>query len=202
VISLPRSIDALLDEVARRLTVRADRQQQLRRLAEHVEDARRRYGALDPARRQELRRSARRLIALRQRVALLTGSPACCSDCAQRMARSARQPAPLLPGGHCCGGDPERIFDELEVAGLWLAGRRPSRWSMVPRRTGCYFRGREGCQLRPIDRPSICARYLCSELTAALSRSGALPDVLESSDALEVEMARIAELLGITPAPI
>jgi hypothetical protein len=197
--SFDATLNVVLGGLIHRLSALGDRHRQVHLLEERIASARRRYQALAPVYRDELRRSARRLTGLRERLAVLTGAPSVCTHCARRLAHATRQPTPPWPGGYCCGGDPERIFDELEVAALWLAGRAPSRRAMVRRPSGCLYRGSSGCRLRPVDRPNICARYLCSELTEALARTGALNDIFECNNQLEVEMARIAGLLGLAP---
>ncbi|MBW2453343.1 MAG: hypothetical protein JRI68_02480 [Deltaproteobacteria bacterium] len=84
-----------------------------------------------------------------------------CADCA----RGHPLPAGRWDGGHCCSGKTLELFSQDEVAALKLAGTdgatlRPPRSDHA----GCVFRGPAGCSLDPADRPTICVRYICSEL--------------------------------------
>ena len=77
-------------------------------------------------------------------------------------------------GGHCCGGTTSAIFSDDELAALQLAGTTADR--LVPPadsdHAGCAFRGPRGCSLSPVDRPTLCVRFICQELDRELAARG------------------------------
>jgi hypothetical protein len=100
-------------------------------------------------------------------------------------------------GGFCCGGRTEGVFDDDEVAALALAGTRP-RDLRVPDgdHAGCAFRGPRGCVLSPVDRPSLCVRFVCRELEAELREDGAWERTRALTRQLEATFARFVRARG------
>ena len=162
-----------------------------RALRSRVAFLRRRIARLAAGERARLESQARALDPIRERIALLTGQPACCATCAARLPDGL----PSLPGGHCCSSVDGPITLCAELAVLLLAGHRPDRRRPTGLDHGCLFRSRQGCTLAPRERPSLCVRYMCSELTRELSRGDALPEILALSDTLEAASAQIAQAL-------
>lgn len=100
-------------------------------------------------------------------------------------------------GGHCCSGDTAELFSDDEVALLVQGGTR-ARDLRPPAgdHAGCAFRGPTGCSLAPVDRPTVCARYLCRELRAELHRRGDLAAIQALVDRLDDGFRRFAALRG------
>jgi hypothetical protein len=139
----------------------------------------------------EERAVAATMRALKERLAALTAAPACCTRCA------AGRPWPggAFAGGHCCSGSTADIFVDDEVAALAQAGTRPRDLSPpVTEHAGCAFRGATGCTLAAGDRPSLCGRYLCDELRAALHADGRLDEIEAVTRALDDAYARFRRL--------
>jgi hypothetical protein len=138
----------------------------------------------------EERALAAKLKELRVRLASEFGSVSSCRDCA----RGYPEPAGAFSGGVCCSNATEWVFSEAEIASLALAGTR-RRHLRVPRgvQVGCAFRGPRGCTLEVIHRPSVCVRYVCTELSRELYASGRLREVESLSEALEDTFQRFVE---------
>jgi hypothetical protein len=86
------------------------------------------------------------------------------------------------------------VFDEDEVAALALGGTRP-RHLQPPEgdHAGCAFRGPTGCSLNPVDRPSLCVRFVCRELESELRASGDWERVRNLTRQLECTFARFVK---------
>ncbi len=168
---------------------------ELRRLRGEERAVRLRLGALARAERLRLRGLAAELVPLRERILALTARPRCCTRCAA--------PTPwggeALPGGLCCSGTSEAIFNPVELAPLVLAGRAPSDHAVAPSRAGCLFRGAAGCLLPAGSRPSLCLGHLCRELAAELHGRGVIPELLELAEELAARGRAIGEALGLEP---
>jgi hypothetical protein len=120
------------------------------------------------------RRLAAALVASREGLAAAFGDLLACARCA------AHEPRPIgrWPGGYCCAGRTEDLFDEEAVAALRAGGTRPRHLRRGAREpAGCRFRGPAGCTLSPRHRPDRCLRYRCGELERELVTSGALAAV-------------------------
>lgn len=171
------SASALLDRHLRL------RQQPQTRVDEIVELRRRlRAAPLEvPAAEAEL---AQRMRELRLRLSALVGEVQACRTCA------IGHPPPHghFQGGHCCGLRTEDAFNDDELAALKLAGTTPAdlRPPMPSDHAGCSFRGPTGCSLQVPDRPNLCLRYLCPDLTRELARRD--PQNLAEIDAVNAEL--------------
>ncbi len=150
------SLHALWD----RLWHPASRVAELRRLRELLDRL-----PLPADARPEERALAEELRRLRESLISALGDVQSCRGCA----RGHPLPHGRWAGGHCCGGRTELLFTEHEVAALKLSGTTAQK--LTPPRAdhcGCSFRGPEGCTLQPADRPNVCVRYFCPELSAEL----------------------------------
>ena len=159
----------------------------------------------------ELLAMARRMAELRERLTVAIGDVQSCSTCA------LKHPEPFghWAGGHCCGGDPAKIFEEDELAALKLSGTtaadfQPPNSDLA----GCVFRGPNACSLKRQHRPTLCVHYTCRSLEHEVRERGDLKKIrviqkelsetfanfsaLRSS--LDAE-ARYAEELGWPPDP-
>jgi hypothetical protein len=118
--------------------------------------------------------AARELQGLRLKLAAAIGAVESCKTCAVGHA----PPHGHFAGGHCCGLRTEDAFNDDEVAALRQAGTGPDDLRL-PRgdHAGCAFRGPTGCSLRTQDRPNLCLRYLCPDLTRELHQRGNLPEI-------------------------
>ncbi|MFH2007466.1 MAG: hypothetical protein ABI333_12850 [bacterium] len=112
----------------------------------------------------------------REQLASALGSLTACAGCATPYPLPASQ----WPGGFCCSGRTDALFDEGELAALHASGTRP-RHLRPPRaaRAGCLFRGPAGCSLPPRHRPNQCLRYLCRDVQHELHARRALARVEE-----------------------
>lgn len=159
-----------------------DRLRHPRSRAEEVARLRRQLvqqpGAVPPAEAA----AAQELALLRQELADALGAVRSCSGCA----RGHPPPHGRWDGGHCCGAATFDLFNDDEVAALRLGGTTPERLVPPPPgdHAGCAFRGPAGCSLQPVDRPTICVRYLCPDLEQELARRGDL----EAIEALAARM--------------
>lgn len=117
---------------------------------------------------------ARQLAALRQELSQAIGAVVSCTHCA------VGHPPPHghFAGGHCCGLRTEDAFNDDEVAALRQAGTRPSALQL-PRgdHAGCAFRGPLGCSLSVPNRPNLCLRYICPQLSRELAARGDLAHI-------------------------
>jgi hypothetical protein len=107
----------------------------------------------------------------REQLAAVLARGGACSGCA----RGHPLPAGRYPGGHCCSGKTEELFDEVEIVALSLSGVAPR--DLRPARgehAGCAFRGPSGCTLPSSIRPNRCLAYTCPELEDELRARGAL----------------------------
>src|SRR5690606_17290399 len=105
-------------------------------------------------------------------------------------------PAGRWDGGHCCGGRTLDIFSAPEVAALQIGGTRIA--ALRPPagdHAGCAFRGPTGCSLAPVDRPSICLRYVCPELHLELRDHPDRAHLSALTRAMDDERRRFATLL-------
>lgn len=108
---------------------------------------------------------ARRLRVIRREMAMMLSDVTACRGCA----RGHAEPAGRWDGGRCCSSRTLSVFTREEVATLKLGGTTPRDLvSPDSDHAGCAFRGERGCSLQPEDRPSICLRYICSELREEL----------------------------------
>jgi hypothetical protein len=108
---------------------------------------------------------------LRVELSEALGTVSSCTRCAHRHPL----PAGRWSGGHCCSGPTTGVFTDDEVAALRLSGTTPrSLTPPISDHAGCVFRGPTGCSIAPADRPNICVRYLCHDLTAELRERGDL----------------------------
>lgn len=116
-----------------------------------------------------------------------------CGSCA----RGHPLPSGRWNGGHCCGGRTLDIFTAGEVAALKLSGVALRR-CQPPRadHAGCAFRGPTGCSLSPVERPTICLRYVCTELRQALKREGRWPAVAVLNRQLRDRFAELVQAIG------
>jgi hypothetical protein len=159
-----------------------DRLRHPRSRADEAAGVRRRLAA---ARREdasdEEREIAAELRRLREALATAFAGVEACSGCA------CGHPLPhgRWQGGHCCGGRTEGVFTDAEVAALSLAGTAPSHMVLPSGdHAGCAFRGPEGCALAAADRPNICARFVCRELSDELRERGDLRAIQATAAAL------------------
>jgi hypothetical protein len=150
-----------------------DRMRQPRSRADEVLTLRRRIGA-EPSPEAvsvEEAAAARELAGLRQEMSQAIGAVVSCTTCA------VGHPPPhgRFSGGHCCGLRTEDAFNDDEVAALRQAGTRPAALRL-PRgdHAGCAFRGPLGCSLAVPNRPNLCLRYICPQLSRELGARGDL----------------------------
>ncbi len=128
--------------------------------------------------------AAEELRALRLQLAAAVGAVQSCKTCAIGHA----PPHAHFAGGHCCGLNTPDAFNDDEVAALRQAGTGPQALRLpVGDHAGCSFRGPTGCSLQTVDRPNLCLRYLCPDLTRELHQRGDLP-------AIEALGARLEEV--------
>lgn len=108
---------------------------------------------------------ALRLRALRAELSEAVGHVEACRGCA----KGHPLPSGRWDGGHCCGGNTLDIWSATEAFALKLGGTSATKLE-APRgdHAGCAFRGETGCSLAPVDRPSLCLRYVCMDLRAEL----------------------------------
>jgi hypothetical protein len=134
---------------------------------------------------------ARQLQALRLQLGAAISAVSACRSCA------VGHPPPHghFAGGHCCGLNTEDAFNDDEVAALHQAGTDwPALRLPVGDHAGCAFRGPTGCSLRTKDRPNLCVRYLCPDLTRELHQRGDLPAIEELCAKLEASYLRFITL--------
>jgi hypothetical protein len=133
-------------------------------------------------------RLAREMRVLRRRIAEAYGVVASCAACVHPRSRVAT-------GGFCCTGRTERLFVDDELAALKLGGTKPSDLK-TPRdpQQGCAFLGARGCSLDPVDRPNLCMRYACRELTSEIERRGDGPLVRSLHSQLHIALHRFTVL--------
>lgn len=127
------------------------------------------------------RAMARRMRELRAAVSEALSGVASCGGCSRGLAA----PEGAFDGGYCCSVPTENVFSADEVAALYLGGTRPGRLRPARAHAGCAFRGARGCTLDAVDRPDVCAIYLCGELRRELHRRAELLPVLDLIDELE-----------------
>jgi hypothetical protein len=130
--------------------------------------------------RAALEAEARRLAALRERIVEVMGSPTSCAGCAAKLPGAV----PGWPGGHCCSGDIAKVTTNAELVPLVLAGRRLDRARTAREHHGCVFREAGGCTLSAADRPSVCVRYVCRDLSAELAARGVIREIVALTDEL------------------
>lgn len=122
------------------------------------------------------RELARRMRDTRREILEAMGEVEACKTCNARRGEAREEWA----GGHCCGGECEKLFTPEEVASLVLAGSKPRRLrppSGDVEHLGCAFRGHTGCTLAVEERPNVCVRYLCRDLKKELALRGDLADI-------------------------
>ena len=118
--------------------------------------------------------AAAELLVLRTQLAATVGAVESCKTCALGHA----PPHGHFAGGHCCGLVTEDAFNEDEVAALRQSGTGPEDLRLpTGDHAGCAFRGPTGCSLRTQDRPNLCLRYLCPDLTREVHQRGDLPAI-------------------------
>jgi hypothetical protein len=119
---------------------------------------------------------------LREQLSDAIGDASTCAGCSVGCAKTAE----VFPGGDCCSGNTEHVFDEPELVGLALSGTR-ARHLKAPTtpHAGCAFRGLRGCTLEAAHRPNRCLIYTCRGLRRELSERGDMAKVLELAERLE-----------------
>jgi hypothetical protein len=170
-----------------------DRMRYPRTRADELAALRVRFAAQPSARHvtPELRELGAKLRQLRAEMAATLGHVEACSGCA----KGHPEPSGHWQGGHCCGGRTLDIFSQAEVAALKVGGTRGS--SLTPPagdHAGCVFRGPRGCSLDPVDRPTICVRFVCLELRAELRERDDWRRLAELGNALRDTFARFTAL--------
>jgi hypothetical protein len=178
-----------------------DRIRHPRSRAEEVAAVRRRLAAAPGpgavgAEQLERARAIRRL---KQALSAAFGAAPSCSGCA----RGHPLPHGRWNGGHCCGGQTELVFNDVEVEALRLSGTSPARL-VLPRpsdHAGCAFRGPDGCSLDVADRPGICVQYICRELEAELRGRGDFTVIKALRAELRAALERFARQRAGAPAP-
>ena len=170
-----------------------DRLRQPRSRADEVLQLRRRFAA-EPAAAQAPAAevaAAKELGILREQLAQAVGAVESCKTCAV----GHPKPHGHFPGGHCCGLHTEDAFNDDEVAALRQNGTRPEDLQLpVGDHAGCAFRGPQGCSLRTQDRPNLCLRYLCPDLTREVAARGDLPSISELCQQVEDVYLRFIKL--------
>jgi len=117
----------------------------------------------------EQRSAASELRGLRARLSAELAEVRSCGGCA----RGHPLPNGRWDGGHCCGGKTAEIFSDDELWALHLGGTMPEDLRAPSSdHAGCAFRGPTGCSLPPVDRPTLCVRYVCRELERELAARG------------------------------
>lgn len=172
-----------------------DRLRHGRARAEDVAALRRRMGeqpGRDRVSAEEVA-AADELRALRRRLSAAIGEVTSCRSCA----RGHPLPHGRWEGGHCCGAETADLFNDDEVAALRLSGTGPGRLRLpvLPDRVhaGCSFRGPRGCGLSAVDRPNVCVRYLCPDLTRELHGRGDLGEIEALGARMEAAYLRFIE---------
>lgn len=146
--------------------------------------------ATEHAAAQELRR-------LREELSRAIGAVQSCRGCA----RGYPLPHGRWDGGHCCGARTRDLFNDDELAALRLGGTRPrdlplpdpAQQPWQAESCGCAFRGATGCSLRPADRPNLCVRYVCPELSRELHARGDLDAIEALGAAVEATYLRFVK---------
>lgn len=158
---------------------RAEQLRELRELLAAQADASR-------ASREE-RRLAAELAALREGMHAGLGEVKSCSRCAE----GHPLPNGRWQGGHCCGTETFKLFSRAELAALKLSGTTPAKL-VAPRsdHAGCAFRGPTGCSLDVADRPNLCVRFICRELSWELRDRGDRPKLRALSKQIEETFIR------------
>lgn len=136
-------------------------------------------------------RLAIRLRQLRETVAAELQGTEACAGCARRCTLG---PPPAWEGGLCCSGETSALFTTDELAALRAAGTRLK--DLRPPRTlhdGCIFRAEHGCTLAPADRPNLCVRFLCRDLSRELAARGKIRRVVALCDEIERTFAAFVE---------
>ncbi len=140
--------------------------------ANSLREVRRRLSSMESPREVTAKESASALRqrALREELSARIGGVVACTRCVRPRSRD-------WPGGDCCSGPTEELFDDEELASLKLAGATPRHFrtpklSRAHRAThaGCLFRGPTGCSLPPSRRPTLCIRYTCFALQRELAQ--------------------------------
>ena len=140
--------------------------------ANSLREVRRRLADMDGQRKVSPAESASalRLRALREELGARIGRVVACSQCVRPRSQD-------WPGGACCEGPTEELFDDQELASLKIAGTKPRhlRSPILGRanrasHVGCIFRGPKGCSLPPSRRPTLCVRYTCFALQRELDQ--------------------------------
>ncbi len=167
-----------------------DRLRQPRSRADELLDVRRRLGA---AARKPTGPRARELAETLRELRIAASAAQGCVHACAGCGRGKPLPAGRFDGGHCCSGATADIFTDDEVAALALAGTRPA--ALRPPdgdHAGCAFRGSTGCSLAPADRPTVCVRYICRDLTAEVAARGDIAHVVSHLDRLDDTWAEFA----------
>lgn len=131
---------------------------------------------------REERHLALELAALREAMHKGLGEVKSCGRCAE----GHPLPNGRWQGGHCCGTETFKLFSRAELAALKLSGTTPAKL-VAPRsdHAGCAFRGPEGCSLDVADRPNLCVRFICRELSGELRDRGDRPKLRALSKQIE-----------------
>ncbi|HPH28040.1 MAG TPA: hypothetical protein PLA87_14435 [Pseudomonadota bacterium] len=170
-----------------------DRLRQPRSRADEVLQLRRRFAAEPTAAQAPAAEvaAAKELGILREQLAQAVGAVESCKTCAV----GHPKPHGHFPGGHCCGLHTEDAFNDDEVAALRQNGTGPEDLQLpVGDHAGCAFRGPQGCSLRTQDRPNLCLRYLCPDLTREVAARGDLPSISELCQQIEDVYLRFIKL--------
>jgi hypothetical protein len=130
----------------------------------------------------EERHLALELAALREAMHKGLGEVESCGRCAE----GHPLPNGRWQGGHCCGTETHKLFSRAELAALKLSGTTPAKL-VGPHsdHAGCAFRGPEGCSLDVADRPNLCVRFICRELSGELRDRGDRPKLRALSKQIE-----------------
>lgn len=153
-----------------------DRMRHGRSRADELLDLRQRLAAAAPAGMAgaDEASTAQALLLQRHAISRAIGEVKSCRSCAL----GHPEPNGHWAGGHCCGARTADLFNDDEVAALRLSGTTAGRLrAPTGDHAGCSFRGATGCSLGTADRPNLCVRYLCPDLTRELHGRGDLPQI-------------------------
>jgi hypothetical protein len=164
-----------------------DRQRMPRSRADEVATLRRRLAAVGSTTDEAEVIDAIELRRLKAELSEALAGVESCRGCA----KGHPLPAGRWNGGHCCSGRTSEIFSDDEVRALKRGGTTPADLAPpISDHAGCAFRGPSGCSLAPIDRPTLCVRYLCLDLRGELDRRGDLREIKAISADLEKTFQR------------
>jgi hypothetical protein len=176
-----------LGDILRRLGLRRARRAELRALRAQFRTLPAASGANAPQRTLAFELRGRKEALLEALDDALGEEQPACRTCA----RGHPLPNGRWEGGHCCGSPTFNLFTPDEVRALGLGGTKPT--DLRPpssEQAGCTFRGSMGCSLAAVDRPNLCVRYLCRELSGQLARRGELRRILTLCAELDATFAR------------